>query len=209
LNAQLHPSGLAFATVRCLHGNQWLISRSKFTQNNEMADGVDLMRQASTGRFIDFGAGSDWGTAVENLRAKGVPDDVIAALPGVTLTPTSSAAGSTHPFSDFVGTWYGHERGLTIRADHTGTFAIGVGCCDSVSVAMRFDTQPDGRVAGTATGKPTYTGTAMNSVTFGTGPSVWLYFRTTPEGEFLMSDGPGPATGTTWCSDQQVGMCGA
>jgi hypothetical protein len=38
--AELHPSGLTFSTVRCLHGNQWLITRSRFTQNNEMADGV-------------------------------------------------------------------------------------------------------------------------------------------------------------------------
>jgi hypothetical protein len=204
----MNNSGLTVAKVRGLHGNQWLILRSSFTQNGELADGVDLVHQSNPGRFVDFGAGSDWGTAVENLRAKGVPDDVIAELPGVTLTPTSASAAK-HPFADFVGTWGGHERLLTIGTDHTGKLILGVGCCDSVSVAMKYTLQPDGRLAGTAAGKPSYTGTAMNSVTFGPGPSVWFYFQSTPEGEFLMSDGPGNASGTTWCSDQQAGLCGA
>jgi hypothetical protein len=207
-----NSGGLTVAKVRCLHGNQWLIVKSRFTQNNELADGVGLVHQTKPGRFVGLGSGSDWTGADDNLRAKGVPDDVILELPGDHSRLTSSAPATDvvkHPFSDFVGSWGGHERLLEIKADHTGKFVIGSGCCDSVGVAMTFAMQPDGRLAGTATGKPTYTGTAMNNVKFGTGPSVWFYFQNTDQGEFLMSDGPGDITGVPWCSGAQMGMCGA
>ncbi len=208
MNAELHPSGLTYATVRCLHGNQWLITRSTFTQNNEMADGVDLIRQASSGRYVDFGAGSDWGTAVENLRAKQGARRRHRCAAGRRLTPTSSAAAATHPYSDYVGQWGQHEGLLTVKADHTGRMLQGAGCCNSVSVPLKFTVTSDGKVQATATGKPTYTGAEMKNVTFD-GKIIWLHFEPVNGEQMLVTSYPDGSNESVWCSPQQTGECGA
>ncbi len=85
LNAALHQ-GLVANTVRCFDGNTWLIVTG-LLPSGQQADGVVLIEQTKPGSYTDHGAGSDWGTAEAGLRSQGVPDDVIAALPGIDGGP--------------------------------------------------------------------------------------------------------------------------
>ena len=206
LNAALHQ-GLVANTVRCFDDNTWLIVTG-LLPSGQQADGVVLIEQTKPGSYTDHGAGSDWGTAEAGLRSQGVPDDVIAALPGIDGGPATTATSSTHPFSDYVGQWGRHEGSLTVKADHTGRLIEGAGCCDSVSVPLTFTVTADGKVRATASGKPTYTGSQMNDVSFD-GTVIWLHFERIGTEDMLVTSNPDGSDEGYWCSPQQTGQCGA
>jgi len=209
VNVVLKQGGVTANKVRCFDGNTWLIV-SGFLQSGQQADGVILVQQTEPGSFTDHGAGSDWGDAKATLQSQGVPDDVIAALPGIDrgqLTATTTAS-ATHPYSDYVGQWGQHEGLLTVKADHTGRMLQGAGCCNSVSVPLKFTMTSDGKVQATATGKPTYTGTEMKNVSFD-GKIIWLHFEQVNGEEMLVTSYPDGSNESFWCSPQQTGQCGA
>ena len=205
--AELDPSHHGTA-VECYDGNHWLVTSGLYG-DGEPADGIGIVHQTSPGVYQVVGGGSDLAGLDEELKSKGLPDDLVAHLAeGKALDHRTRY---DHPLADFLTTWDRHTSELVLNGSGSGAMHLGSGCCNSISVPLTLKTDEYDGVLTAVSGAASYVGTEMTSVKVAVGTTVFFHFEQGASGPVLISTDPTHPGGApiVWCGANYDHRCGA